>query len=53
LKKGDFVFPADGARADESFESSTPAEDDFRPSQTSPADIVTIIWNGRKCGRGK
>jgi hypothetical protein len=49
LKKGDFVFPNE-SQAAKGTESSAPSSDDFRYSQSSATEIVTIKWNDRKCG---
>lgn len=50
LVKGEYTFPAELARADAEPRSLAPAADDFNERRREPAEIVTISWNGRKCG---
>lgn len=49
LVKGEYTFPAELAQVDREPKSLAPAADDFNYRRREPAEIVTIIWNGRKC----
>jgi hypothetical protein len=44
-----YVFTVQDFPSDEKTENSAPSDDDFLSSKASSAEIVTMIWNDRKC----
>jgi hypothetical protein len=44
-----YVFTVQDFPSAEKTENSAPSDDDFLGSQASSAEIVTMIWNDRKC----